>query len=306
MSTTVALPAARFPALGTTAEVLVTDSAALPHAEQVVRDHVQALDEACSRFRPDSELSRLHDRAGTAVTVGAMLFEALQVAFRAAELTDGLVDPTVGRAVCAMGYDRDFALLEPDGPLPAVPDGPAPGWWRVGMDAEHRRVVLPRGVLLDLGATAKAWAADQAAARAAAATGCGTLVALGGDVAVAGPPPEGGWLITAADDVTIGIHSGGVATSGTDRRAWRRAGRQVHHITDPRTGDVPAAVWRTVTVAAGSCLDANTASTAAIVLGSQAPDWLTERRLPARLVDEQGVVTLVAGWPSETPTADPP
>lgn len=300
MSTAAVLPAASFPALGTTAEVLVTDTAELAHAERVVRDHVQALDEKCSRFRPDSELSRLHDRAGSAVAVSTMLFEALQVAFRAAELTDGLVDPTVGQAVRAMGYDRDFALLDPDGPLPAIPDGPAPGWWRVRLDAEHRRVVLPRGVLLDLGATAKAWAADQAAARVAAATGCGTLVALGGDVAVAGPPPEGGWLITIADGVTISIRSGGVATSGTDRRAWRRAGRRVHHITDPRTGDVPAAVWRTVTVVAGSCLDANTASTAAILLGTQAPDWLTERRLPARLVSEEDVVTLVAGWPFET------
>jgi FAD:protein FMN transferase len=298
--------AARFRALATTAEVLVTDAAALPHAERVVRDHLRALDEACSRFRPDSELSRLHDRAGSAVTVGAMLFEALQVALRAAELTDGLVDPTVGRAVRALGYDQDFELLALDGPRPAVPEGPAPGWWRVRLDAEHRRVVLPRGVLLDLGATGKAWAADQAAARATAATGCGTLVALGGDVAVAGQPPEGGWRITVADGVTVSIRSGGVATSGTDRRTWRRAGRQVHHIADPRTGDVPPAMWRTVTVAAGSCVDANTASTAAIVLGTRAPDWLTQRRLPARLVSEAGVVTLLAGWPAETPAADRP
>jgi thiamine biosynthesis lipoprotein len=167
---------------------------------------------------------------------------------------------------------------------------------------------VPRGVALDLGATAKAMAADRIAARAAERGRCGVLVSLGGDVATAGPPPGDGWRIGIGDDhvtaldepdVTVTVTAGGIATSGTTRRRWRRGGRTVHHIVDPRTGDVAARCWQTVTVAAASCLDANTASTAAVVLGPAAPAWLVERELPARLVDEDGTVSQVAGWPAD-------
>jgi thiamine biosynthesis lipoprotein len=176
------------------------------------------------------------------------------------------------------------------------------------LDAEPRQVTIPRGVLVDLGATVKAWVADMAAEQAAGDTGCGVLVGIGGDIAVAGPAPAHGWAVTVGDDrvgtgsgrrATVSIRSGGVATSGITRRTWRRAGRQVHHIVDPRTGDVPELVWRTVSVAAASCADANTASTAAIVLGERAPEWLGERRLPARLVGVDGTVSVVAAWPSQ-------
>jgi thiamine biosynthesis lipoprotein len=167
-------------------------------------------------------------------------------------------------------------------------------------------VVLPRGVALDLGATAKALSADRIATRAAATTGTGVLVSLGGDVRVAGPTPDDGWRIAVGDDheralvdpdLVVSIAAGGLATSSTARRTWRRAGRTVHHIVDPRTGDVPAGRWRTVSVAAATCVDANTASTAAVVLGDAAPGWLTDRRLPARLVDLDGAVITTAGWP---------
>jgi thiamine biosynthesis lipoprotein len=187
--------------------------------------------------------------------------------------------------------------------------GPAPGWWRVTVDERRREILLPRGVHLDLGATAKAYAADLAAGRAARETGCGVLVSLGGDVAVAGRGPADGWRVAVGDDhATAGdqpadlvtVQSGGLATSSTTRRTWRRGGRPVHHIVDPRTGDQAPPVWRTVSVAAGSCVDANTASTAAIVLGAAAPDWLAVRRLPARLVSTDGGVTTVAGWPADT------
>ena len=166
--------------------------------------------------------------------------------------------------------------------------------------------MVPRGVVLDLGATAKALSADRIATRAAAATGAGVLVSLGGDVRVAGPAPEDGWRIAVGDDheralvdpeLVVSITAGGLATSSTMRRAWRRAGRTVHHIVDPRTGDIPASRWRTVSVAAATCVDANTASTAAVVLGTIAPGWLAAHRLPARLVDVDGAVTTTPGWP---------
>lgn len=294
-------------ALGTTALLAVTDPAALPTAGSVMRSELAAIDAACSRFRADSEISRLHEQAGAVVPVGPLLAEALGAALLAAERTDGLVDPTVGAAVRGLGYDRDFAELDLDEPAPPAPAVAAPGWWRVRLEGESRTVVLPRGVELDLGATAKALCADRIAGSAASATGAGVLVSLGGDAAAAGPAPDGGWrmaigddherALTEPDDV-VTITGGGLASSGTTRRAWRRAGRDLHHIVDPRTGDSAPAHWRTVTVAAANCVDANTASTAAVVLGPDAPAWLAERDLPARLVAADGAVTTVAGFPA--------
>jgi FAD:protein FMN transferase len=294
-------------ALGTSAVLMVTDPPRLAAAEDVLRAELAEIDRTCSRFRADSEITGLH-RAGTAVTVSPLLAQALDVALRAAELTDGLVDPTVGAAVHALGYDRDYAGPGTlDSPAPSEPARPAPGWWRLYWDPAEREVLLPRGVALDLGATAKALAADRAAARAAEMAGCGVMVDLGGDRATAGAVPEDGWPIAVADDHqeatanrgrVVAVHGGGMATSSTAARAWRRAGRPRHHIVDPRTGDNPPAVWRTVTVAAGSCVDANIASTAAVVLGADAPGWLTERGLPARLVAPDGRVVRTPGWPA--------
>jgi thiamine biosynthesis lipoprotein len=294
-------------ALGTTALLAVTDPEVLPAAELIMRSELAAVDAACSRFRADSEISLLHEHPGSAVAIGSLLAEALVVALEAAERTGGLVDPTVGAAIRGLGYDRDFAELILDEPAPPAQVVPVPGWWRVRLDTENHTVVLPRGVHLDLGATAKALAADRIAGSAAFATGAGVLVSLGGDVAVAGPAPEGDWPIAVGDDheralsspdavVTIG--GGGLASSGTTRRTWRRAGRTLHHIVDPRTGDAAHPYWRTVTVAAATCVDANTASTAAIVLGPEAPGWLADRDLPARLVAADGAVTTVAGFPA--------
>ena len=300
-------------ALGTSALLLVTDPARLDRGAAVLRAELAEIDRACSRFRPDSEITKLHRAAGRPVTVSPLLAEAIDAALRAAELTGGLVDPTVGAAVRALGSDRDFAqvraMQERRGAgngLPEAPARPAPGWWRVHWDRDSREVLLPRGVTLDLGATAKALAADRAAHRAAEATGRGVLVGLGGDLGLAGTPPDGGWRVAVADDhrhamhspaQTISVTSGGLATSSTVARAWRHRGRLRHHIVDPRTGDNPAPLWRTVSVAAGSCVDANIASTAAIVLGRAATDWLVRRGMPARLVTEDGQVVHTAGWP---------
>jgi thiamine biosynthesis lipoprotein len=302
----------RFAALGTTATLVLADPdagpARLAEAERLLRAELADIDMACSRFRPDSELAWLHEQAGTEVTVGPLLAEALAVALRAARLTGGVVDPTVARAVTDLGYDRDFGAMDGDDPRPPCPTLPAPGWWRVSLDETNRRVLLPRTVGLDLGATAKALAADRAARRIADTVDTGVLVGLGGDLSTAGQAPDGGWRIGVGDDhrlaglephASVTIRSGGLATSSITVRAWRRAGRAVHHIVDPRTGDNPEPTWRTASVAAGSCVDANTASTAAIVLGWSAPGWLTAARLPARLVGTQDNVLTVAGWPSD-------
>ncbi|MGW2702725.1 FAD:protein FMN transferase [Streptomyces sp. NPDC001340] len=301
-----------FPALGTTAVLLVTEPQALPTADAVLHAELTAVDLTCSRFRPDSELTRVNLTAGTPTTVSKYFAEALQAALRAARLTGGAVDPTVGGAVIALGYDLTFASLRPDDARPLPVARPAPGWQRISWNPSTRRLRLPPRTRLDLGATAKALAADRAARRAAAATGCGVLVSLGGDLATAGAAPEGGWRIALADDhaqpapatergPAVAVTGGALATSGIRVRTWRRAGRTLHHIVDPATGEPATPVWRTVTVAAATCVDANTASTAAIVWGDRAVDWLRGNGLPARLVGLDGHVMGLAGWPPDSP-----
>lgn len=299
---------ASWPALGSTASVVVADPNSLRAARRAVESELLALDLACSRFREDSELSRLNAGGGHPFAASPLFLEAVEVALRAARLTGGIVDPTVGKALVLAGYDRDFAELT-DAPVSLVARR-VPGWTKVGVDRARRTVQVSPRVLLDLGATAKALGADRAAtAAAAAAPGTGVLVNLGGDIATAGPAPAGDWPVRVTDDhrapadapgQTLTIASGGLATSSTTVRRWAHS---AHHIIDPRTGMPARSPWRTVSVAAASCVDANIASTAALVLGAEAERWLAERELPARLVGRDGAVRTTAGWPVELEAA---
>ncbi|MGO8883715.1 MAG: FAD:protein FMN transferase [Streptosporangiaceae bacterium] len=300
-------------ALGTQVRLVVTDGRFLDAACDDLKAQLADVDAACSRFRPDSEIVALDDprRGAGAVPVSPLLAEAIDVALRAARLTDGDVDPTVGAAMSAIGYDRDFALVPPAGPALRLTIRSVPGWQQVRLDREAGLLALPAGVRLDLGATAKAWAADRAADRLASRFGCGFLVSLGGDIAVAGQAPAGGWSIRVQDvcgrpedppvrpSTVVSISSGGLATSSTAARRWRRGGDIMHHILDPRTGQPARPVWRTVSVTAATCVDANAASTAVIIKGEPAPAWLEGLGLAARLVDAGGGVHVVAGWPAD-------
>jgi thiamine biosynthesis lipoprotein len=301
---------ATWEALGTSVVLRLTDPAGLTHARTTVERELDAIDRACSRFRADSELSRVNARAGRSTSAGPLLMQALELALRAAEITDGDVDPTVGRALELAGYDRDWRLLDPPAgqpaPCTAITARARAGWRTIVLDRESLAIKVPAGVRLDLGATAKAWAADRAASAAASASGCGALVGLGGDIATCGPAPTGGWKIHVTDDhrsdcsapgQTISIRSGGIATSSTAVRRWSHDGHTMHHIVDPRTGAPVLDSWRTVSVAAASCTDANIAATAALVRAHAAPRWLARAGLPARLLDWSGNVTTVASWP---------
>ena len=318
MSRPAELDPVTFRALGTVVSVLVTEPGQRDAADAILRAELAAVDAACSRFRDDSELSRLNRAGGRVVPISRYFAEALAVALTAAQATDGDVDPTCGRSLIAIGYDRDFDELRRDAPSEpsagrlTITGTPAAGWWMVELDRRRCTARVPPGVLLDLGATAKALAADRAAVRIAEALGCGVLVNLGGDVRVTGPPPEGGWRIGIADDLapedapeaaalaqTIVITDGGIATSSPKVRSWRRGAASLHHIIAPETGLPAQTCWRTASVAAASCVDASAASTAAVSRGERAPGWLAALHLPARLVRHDGTVVIVADWPAQ-------
>jgi thiamine biosynthesis lipoprotein len=289
----------RFDVWSTSASVVVTDAAALRAVVEIVRAGLDEIDRACSRFRPDSELSSL--TPGTH-RLSPLLADLVGTALDAAEASGGLVDPTVGGTLETLGYDRSIELLPADGAAVRVVRT-VPGWRRVQLHGD--RLELPDDVVLDLGATAKARAADLLAARAASTAGVGVLVELGGDIATAGPAPVGEWQVAVSDSaedpacqVTLTAGSA-IATSSTVRRTWRRGGVRLHHVVDPRTAAPAATVWRSATVAAPTCVEANIAATAAIVLGRKAARWLDERGHTARLVDEQHRVVRVGTWPRE-------
>jgi thiamine biosynthesis lipoprotein ApbE len=307
-------------ALGTGVRLVVVDGD-LDAARRAVEAVLDAVDRAYSRFRDDSEIVALNARAGTTVALSPLLTKAIAAGLHAADVTGGAVDPTVGRAMRAIGYDADFdRVRNPAGPIELRLE-PIPGWRSVELSAVRATVHVRRGVELDLGSTGKGLASDLAAAAALAAIygddggerNGGVLVSLGGDIAVLGTPPEGGWRILVAEDSetpadavgeVVAIESGAIATSSTTVRRWQRGERTLHHLIDPRTGGPVDSPWRTASVVATSCVAANTAATAAIVMGAGAVAWLEAAGLPARLVAVDGGVTRVNGWPEPAPIGE--
>ena len=305
---------AEWRALGTGVRLVVQDGD-LDAARLAVEDVLDRVDRAYSRFRDDSELVALNARAGSMVRVSRLLAQAIAAGLHAAEVSGGAVDPTVGRAMRAIGYDADFdRVRHPSGPIELRLE-PVPGWQAVALSVARREVLVRRGVELDLGSVGKGLASDLAADAAHAALGGvdaagGVLVSLGGDIAVRGRAPDGGWRILIAEDSetpadaageVVAIEIGAIATSSTTVRRWRRGDRTLHHLIDPRTGGPVDSPWRTASIAAASCVEANTAATAAIVLGSAAVAWLAAAGLPARLIGADGAVTRLNGWPDAAP-----
>jgi thiamine biosynthesis lipoprotein len=292
-------------ALGTTARVVVWPPHELPRALDAVDCELVALDRQASRFREDSEISQVNSSEAHTFFLTEGLAELLATALAAAEVTNGLVDPTVGSALIAMGYDRDFSSVRKHLPEAPAAGTPALGWASIELGGQLLR--RPAGLVLDLGATAKGVGSDRSAPAARnAMDGGGVLVSLGGDLAVAGQSPKGGWPILVAEDPLgdqgpsghiVRFHRGGVATSSVVCRRWRRGDRTLHHIIDPRTGEPAQAHWRTATVAAPTCAYANAASTALIVGGEEALEVVTAAGLPARLIGHDGSVHLIGSWP---------
>ncbi len=289
-----------------TVRLVVEDSSAIDAAASDLHDLLAHTDEMASRFRSDSALSHANANAGRPVAIPRQLVDLVGCALDAAGRTSGAVDPTIGLSLVACGYDRDIADLPLDG-VAVRPAAPRGNWRAVGLDRGRGLLRVPAGTALDLGATAKAFTADRAARDLHARYGTPVLVELGGDLAAYGSL-HGGWPLFVSERVggdgeLVVLHDGGLATSTTTVRRWQRGGEQLHHIIDPATGSPANGPWRTATVAAASAVEANTASTAAIVLGERAVAWLSSRGLAARLVARDGSITTTAGWPHRERTA---
>jgi len=298
--------ATTFDALGTYVYLATSEPAELDLAEELARQVVRDIDETCSRFREDSDLSEVNRRPGERDQVDLLLVEAIKVAISAAEQTNGLVHPLLGRPIVSLGYDRDFAEIPEDTSEAFHPSAPPPAidaWRRIFVDPAGA-VQIPEETALDLGATAKAWAADLISLAMSVELKESAIVSLGGDVAVSQHEREAGitWPIAISEvpgtpaEETFQLDGGGLATSSTQVRRWHRGGARRHHLLDPRTGLPCTEQWRTVTATGPSCTAANIASTAAIVMGGEALAWLDEHGVSARLVDTTGAVRTIGAW----------
>lgn len=286
--------------------LVVAEAEALEPARALVDGLTDAVGLAASRFRTDSEISRLNTAGGLPVEISPLFAELVATALRMAEVTGGLVDPMVGTALVALGYDRDIAELRAGGAGPVVTVSGTTTWRDVELDPAAGTLRIPAGAVLDLGATAKAWTSDRAAERIWDELGVPALVGLGGDIAVAGVPAGNpGFVVRIVehpdepDGPLLAVPQGGLATSSTRVRRWQAGRREVHHVIDPRTALPAREVWRTVSVVASTCVEANAATTGALVLGDGAVEWLRGHGLPARLVAQDGSVVRLGTWPRE-------
>jgi len=244
-------------------------------------------DRRFSRFRPDSELSRLNRVPAGASLVSEEFSRMLGHALGAARSTGGLVTPTVGAAVTGAGYDDDFDLLPADGAPVAPVEIPPVG----AISLRGRLLVRAVPIELDLNCVVKGATVDDALALLG-----GGFVAAGGDVATSAPLVVG---LPGGGAVTL--RRGGLATSSVAIRRWRRGGELQHHLIDPSTGRPAEVPWRDVTVSAASCLAADVAAKAALLLGAAGPSWLDRRGLAGRFVDHDGGVHLNETWRQAVP-----
>ena len=276
-------------------------------------------EQALSRFRPDSELSRLNSLAGTGrpFRVSRVLWEVLNEAIEAARLSGGLVTPTMLDALEQAGYDRTFGALSGQTvqagaastaiAVAAPTNRQAEDWRSIKLNASARSISLPPGARLDFGGIAKGWAADTAAAWLGE---CGpALVDAGGDIAVSAPMAGGApWPVGVTDPITDGqldlvaLSGGGIATSGRDYRRWLRGDTPQHHILDPRTSRPADTDVLSVTVVAPSTREAEVAAKAALILGSRdGMAWVEVRpQLAALAVLEGGRVLRSTRWQEYT------
>ncbi|MFG1624770.1 FAD:protein FMN transferase [Kribbella sp. NPDC049227] len=285
----------------------VNEPAVLGAACGELKALMDRVDKAASRFRPDSELSIVNSRAGALVPVSRLLVDLVDVSLVAASMSGGAVDPTVGAAVIAAGYNDDIEAVRRRFPEPPADPKPVPGWQQVELNRKLALLGVPKDCALDLGAIAKAWTADRAALVLSKRYGCAVLVEIGGDLRAAGDPVKP-WVITVAEragdpGVLVTLAHGGLTTSTRTVRRWQTPTGYAHHLIDPRTGKPADGQWRTASVWAPTAVRANTFSTALVATGEAALGRLTLAGHPARLIDDIGEVTELSGWPASSEAA---
>jgi thiamine biosynthesis lipoprotein len=306
MSSAPAADSERFEAWSTYVELQVETGT--EEAVAIARETLSAVDLAASRFRTDSELSAVNRAAGEWVAVSPLFEELLTVAVDAATVTGGLVDPCLGRTLIELGYDRDIGLVTTTSTAEPTTAPRANAWQDIAFDGAGR-VRIPDDVALDLGSTAKAWTSDRIAERIAEELATPVLVGIGGDIRIAGPRAAAPWPIritetpTGEDDVvpacTVVLDRGGLATSSTRVRRWHAGQVERHHLLDPTSGRPVSGPWRTATTTGPTCVAANVASLAALVLQDRAVAWLAQHQVDARLVGRAGRVRTTGLWPEE-------
>ncbi|MEU4195027.1 FAD:protein FMN transferase [Kribbella sp. NPDC026611] len=290
-----------------TVRLTVDDPAVLGAACAELEALMDRVDKAASRFRPDSELSRVNARPGALIPVSRLLVDLVDVSLVAAQMSGGAVDPTVGSAVIAAGYDADIEEVRRRFPQPPAEPKPVAGWQQVRLNRKLALLGVPEHAALDLGATAKAWTADRAANVISKRYGCAVLVEIGGDLRAAGQPAEP-WVITVAEragepGVKVTLAHGGLTTSTRTVRRWQTPTGYAHHVIDPRTGRPAEGPYRTASVWAPTAVRANTFSTALVATGEAALGRLKLAGHPARLIADDGEITELSGWPAASRAA---
>ena len=262
------------------------------------RAELERLEEMWSRFRPNSDVSRLNRAHGEPVEVDPETVSLLEVAREAWTWTEGRFDPTVYDAVVAAGYDRSYELIsERPGTTRAVKA--VPGLSGLSIRAADLTVALPDGVHLDLGGIGKGRAADLIAALFETHSVSGGLVGMGGDVRVVGTPTDGGpWRVSVTSPFdrderlcTLHLSSGAVATSATTYRTWKQGDQEMHHLIDPRTCHPAHSGLVAATVIAAEAVWAEVAAKAAIVAGvEEGPAFIERAGLAGLFVAADGTL----------------
>jgi len=290
----------RFSTWGMSGTIATADARTEDFARERLEHWINEFDRCVNRFLATSDLSRINERGASAYVMSPTFEMVLRASLDAADMTNGLCDPTILNALAALGYDRDYDELA-SGTNDTGARADVPGVSAISYDPSRHLLDLAPGVRLDFGATAKALLSDVLVSELAPFGG--VLVEVGGDVAVDGDGPDGPFVIGLAtslsvtgDEPRISIRRGGVATSSSTTRIWRHGERVVNHVIDPRTGDCASGSLAVATVAAPSCVIANAFATAALLWDEDAAYYIAQAGHAARLVFRDGRVEVVGGW----------
>ena len=256
----------RFRAMGTDISVIGPVDEDIETAARKVRAIFASQEQRFSRFRSDSELSRVNERAGEVTEISSDFEKVLRAALDAAARTDGSFDPTVLPELVAAGYDRDFSLVRQVSHTSQSAPSRVAGRWRE-VRLCHRSMWMPKGMALDFGGIAKGWTADGAAE---ASDLSWVLVDAGGDMRLCGRP-DGPLPIAIGDPLEIGsviayleLTEGALATSNVTKRSW---GPGLHHLIDPCSGLPSQSPVVQATTWAGTCAAAEVSAKSVVIGG---------------------------------------